>query len=126
MKPRKLQPIKVGFDDDKIAFYPRMAFQAERDAVERQIAEISLDAPDAYQRIFEIKRDAIAEFSCETPKRLEKVKGESVLVPLVEDVQNTQDAMKKFFAERTVENEEVINRTYTVFLNLMSAGVDFL
>lgn len=126
MKPRKLKPIKAGFDDEKIAFFPRMAFQSEREAVERQLAEITTETLERGRKIFEIKRDAIADWSTEAPKLLKFEKGEIKLSPLVEKIENAPDAMQKFFKDFTVENEELISRVYTGFLGSMSADIDFL
>ncbi len=126
MKPRKLKPIKAGFDDDFIAFYPRMISQAEREEVDRQLSEVGAESINKHQQVFEIKRDAIAEWSTETPKKIVKTNGENQLEPLVADVENAADAMRSFFEKRTVENEEIIIKVYNGFLNLMSADVSFL
>lgn len=126
MQPRKLKPIKAGFDDEKIAFFPRMAFQSEREAVERQLAEISTETLERGRKIFEIKRDAIAAWSVEAPKFLKIANGEAQLSPLVEKLENAPDVMRQFFKDFTVENEEIISRVYTGFLGSMGADIDFL
>ena len=125
-KPRKLKPIKIGFDDQKVAFFPRSVSQAEYDDVELALSEAKAETVDKYQRIFEIKRTAIADWSAEMPQEIVKEKGENKLVPIGEKSESFGDAINRFFAHRTVENERVINQAYTAYVSMQQPEIDFL
>ena len=126
IKPRNLKPIKGGYDDSKVAFYPRMISQAELDAVEQQLSEAAAETVDKHQKSFEIKRQAIADWSTKLPEEIVTEKGVSKLVPLVKVFAGIPDAMNQFFAERTIENERTISAVYNAFVSLQAAEVDFL
>lgn len=125
MKQNKLKPIEIGFGDDKVIFHLRMISVAEEDSVQQRFNDVADDF-DKWQKEFEICRDAICEFSIEMPERLEKENGEFKKVALVEDTLTPEEAIGKFFAERTVENERVIRDAFWLFKRQLAPEARFL
>jgi hypothetical protein len=126
MKPAELKPFKVGYGDEQIVFHPRMATLAEVDDVRQQLNDISDSDEEKYQKDYEIRIAAISEWSAEAPQKLVKEKGEFVRQPLVENAESTLDAMKRFFGDRTPENERVIRAAYNAFDLQFNPTIDFL
>lgn len=125
LKPANLKAFKVGYEDEKVAFYPRMASDAEMETVNQQLMNIA-DSDDKETKTFEIRREAIAEWSQDIPKRVVKEKGGFQFVDLVKDPESAADALKRFFPEPTAESEKVIRTAYNAFVNLMQPDIDFL
>lgn len=125
MKPANLKAFKIGYGDEKVAFYPRMATDAEMEIVNQQLMNVA-DDDGKDKRIFEIKREAIAEWSGEMPKKVVKEKTETKFEDLVENPESASDALKRYFSDPTAENEKVIRTAYNAFVNLMQPEVDFL
>lgn len=126
MKSAELKPFKIGYGDELIVFYPRMPFDAELDDVQLKLAEISDTDDQKYQKLYDIRLEAIAEFSAQTPQKVVKEKGESKYVDLVETPESTLDAMKRYFGDRTAESEKIIRATYNAYLNLAQPEISFL
>lgn len=126
MKPAELKPFKIGYGDEQIAFYPRMASDAELDEVQSKFADIGDEDDLKYEKFFSARLEAIAEFSSEPPKKVVKEKGESKYVDLVEDAESPLDAMKRYFDTRTPESEKIIRATYNAFVNSMQPSISFL
>lgn len=124
IKARNLKPIKAGYDDDKIAVYPRAVSRAELDSVELALAEAGADTVEKYQKAFEIKRQAIADWSSEMPATVTVEKGESKLVPIGKG--DIAHEVNTYFAARTIENEHVVHRIYGALVGMQSVDVDFL
>lgn len=126
MKPAELKPFKVGYGDEMIAFYPRMASDAELDEVNLRFAEISDSDDQKYQKLFDIRIEAIAEFSAKPPQKIVKEKGEVKYVDLVKDAESALDALRRYFGSRTPEAEKIVRAAYNGFVNQMTPEVDFL
>jgi hypothetical protein len=126
MKPAELKPFKVGYGDEQIVFHPRMATLAEQTDVQQKFNNISDSDEEKYQKEFDILIEAVSEWSLETPKKLVKVKGEFKREPLVENAESTLDAMKRYFAERTAEDERVLRAAYNSYVSQMSPEISFL
>ncbi len=125
IKPANLKAFKVGYGDDKVAFYPRMASDAEMETVNQQLMNVA-DDDNKDRKTFEIRREAIAEWSAEIPKRVVKEKSEVKFVDLVQNAESAADALKRFFPEPTAESEKIIRTAYNAFVNLMQPEIDFL
>jgi hypothetical protein len=126
MKSAELKPFKVGYGDEKIVFHPRMATVAEVDDVNQQLNDIADSDDQKYQKDFDIRITAISEWSAEAPQKLVKIKGEFQRQPLIEDAESTLDAMKRFFGDRTPENERVIRAAYNAYNLQFNPEIDFL
>lgn len=116
MKAAKLKPFKIGYGDEMVAFYLRMPSAAELDEFTRQISEASANEDTKYQKLFDVKLKALAEFSEEMPKKAIKEKGETKYVDLVENPESSLDALTRYFGERTPEAERIIAGAYNTFL----------
>lgn len=125
LKTRKLKPIKAGYDDNKLAIYPRTVSRAELDDVEQQLAEASAETVDKYQKAFEIKRQAIGDWSDGMPAEIVRDKGEDTLVPIGEG-KDIASAVNAYFADRSIEAEHIVNAIYGAFITLQVPSVDFL
>lgn len=125
MKPVTLKPFKVGYDEEKIAFYPRMMTEAEMEEVQQSLVKAN-DSDDKFQKRFEIFKDAIADWSDKAPQKVVKVKGEVQYVPLVENAETIKDAIERFFDKRTAETEKVIRAAFNSFCSLATPDIDFL
>jgi hypothetical protein len=126
LKPAKLRPFQVGYGDQMIAFYPQMASDAQLDEVNQKLLDISDSDEKQYDKIYEIRLEAVAEFSSISPKLITKVKGETVLVDLVEGVDNPLEVMKTFFAVRSNESEKLIRYVYNAYLSQFTPEISFL
>lgn len=126
MKSTKLKPFKIGYGDEMVAFYLRMPSSAELDEVSRRISEASVNSDEKYQKLFEIKREALAEFSEEIPKKAVKEKGEAKYIDLVENPQSPLDALTRYFDRRLPESERVIAGAYNTFLAQIEPDGSFL
>lgn len=126
MKPAELNPFKIGYGDEMIVFYPRMAMDAELDEVNKKFLDVSDTDELQYEKLFNIRLEAIAEFSALSPKRMTKEKGEIKYVELVDGAETTLDAMKRYFDKRTGESEKIIRTAYNAIINSMSPTIDFL
>lgn len=124
IKARKLKPIKAGYDDNRIAFFPRTISRAELDAVDHELSEANAETVGKYQKSFEIKRQAIGDWSEGMPGEIVTVKGENQIKPLGEG--DIPSAVNKAFADRTTENEHVINSVYQAFVAMQVPDIDFL
>jgi hypothetical protein len=126
IKPVQLKSFKVGYGDDLVVFHPRMISLAEQTEAAQRFNDIADGDDQKYQKEFDIQIEAIAEWSNEQPQRLVKEKAEFKRVPLVEDSESTLDALKRFFGDRTAENERVIRAAYNAFINQCAPDVSFL
>lgn len=126
IKPNTLKPIETGFGESKVIFHLRMISLAEQSAIELRFNDIADSDTEKWQKQFEITRSALGEFSSEMPQRLEKEHGEFVKKPLVEEAETPTVAIDKFFAERTIENERVLNDAYLLFRSQLSPSARFL
>ena len=126
IKSSKLKPVEIGFGESKVVFFMRMISVAEQDSIEMQFNDISDADTDRWQKEFEICRTALGEYSSEMPKRLEKEKGETLHVDLIENAESPTAAIDAFFKERTAENERVIRDAYQVFKRQLSPEYRFL
>lgn len=126
MKSAELKPFKIGYGDEQIAFYPRMASDAELDEVQAKFLDVSDTDELKYQKLFDIRLEAIAEFSSEPPKKVTKEKGEVKYVELVEGEASALTVLNKYFDTRTPESEKVIRAAYNAIINLMQPDLSFL
>lgn len=121
----KLKPIEVGYGDDKVIFYPASMSVAQENELDQQFNEIADSDIEKYQKEFDICKMALGEFSDQMPVKLVKEKGEFKKVPL-NDKQTAVEAIKEFFAERTVENERIIRLAYGMLKSQQNPEVRFL
>ncbi len=126
LKPTQLKSFKVGFGEDQVVFHPRMTTIAEFDDIQQKLNDIKDSDEEKYQKQFDICIEALADWSSEAPQKLVKEKGEFKRVDLVENAESPLDAMKRFFAERSAENERVIREAYQLYLIQMRPTSDFL
>lgn len=124
IKPNKLKPIEIGFGESKIIIYPRMASIAEENDVQERFNEIADADHEKWQKQYEICREALGEFSEEMPATLVKEKGEYKPVKL--EGNTPTDALNKFFAERTVENERTVRDAFWLIKSQWSSDSRFL
>ena len=126
IKPNTLKPIEIGFGDSKVIFFLRMISVAEEDAVQQKFNDIADSDTEKWQKLFDVCRDALGEFSTDMPQRLEKEKGEFKRVPLVENAETPTDAIDIYFKERSIENERVIRDAYLLFKSQLGSDSRFL
>lgn len=120
-----MKPIEIGFDNNKVVFYPRMISVAEEDALTRKLRDAADEEVDRYKNEYEICREALGEYSEKMPERFEEKQGEITRVPLT-DAATPAQAIADFFKERTPENERIVRDAYYLFREQLRPSARFL
>lgn len=119
MQNDELKPFLVGYEGAEVIFYMRMISLQEEDTITQRFADIAdLPAEAKFPKMFEIRRDCLAEFSVKMPETAgEKPK------PLGKG--EIRDALKAHF-EYNPRNERVIADAFILFQAQLRPNSRFL
>ena len=114
-----MKPFEIGYGDEKVIIYPKMASIAQTDDFSRQLSDVSDSDESKYDTEFAIYKTALDEFSAKPAEKIVREKGEPKRVPL-------EGGITSHFANRTPEAERIVREAYGIVLGQMRPASSFL
>lgn len=111
MKQDELEPLEVGYQDEKVIFYLRMISVAEEDAINTRLRDVADSGSESKK--YDIYWQALSASSVKMP---EVVKGES----------REEVSFSDYFSEQTPRKERLIRQAYITFINRLYPEALFL
>lgn len=126
MNNTALKPIQIGYGDEKFVIYPRLISVAEEIELTKTFSKISDSDENKYQKIFDLCKKALGEYSIQPPVRIIKENGKQKHIPLIENAETASEAIENFFAEQTPHNERIMREAYFSFISQQSPSAILL
>ena len=114
-----MKPFEIGYGEDKVIIYPKMASIEQTDNFSRDLSDVSDTDESKYDTEFSIYKTALDTFSAKPAEKVVKEKGVTKRVPL-------EGGLSAHFGVRTPEAERIVREAYQIVVGQMRPASSFL